>query len=164
MFPWNEHRNEGTFGCSPGTKTGTRVDSPKPPFYATALSSPSDSGRLFGTLWRKPCPPPRNTLHKFPVGCGPEREEGWVGRLLGRKFKNIACWEGGESGIVQSHYALRFGMATSITMSDGNHFLLVICSYGCSSWRWLRGPSRIVVTALRQHWWSWRLCSKGAAQ
>ena len=27
MFPWNENRNEGTFGCSPGTRTGTRVRS-----------------------------------------------------------------------------------------------------------------------------------------
>ena len=68
MFPQNENRNEGTFaktilletallspndpfwcfqkggfgGCSPGTKTGTRVPSPKPPFYETALLSPSE--------------------------------------------------------------------------------------------------------------------------
>ena len=53
MFPRNENRNEGAFGCSPGTKTGTRVRShvppeqkktrvrsPKPPFYETALLSP----------------------------------------------------------------------------------------------------------------------------
>ena len=33
----------GFGGCSPGTKTGTRVRSPKPPFYETALLSPSDS-------------------------------------------------------------------------------------------------------------------------
>ena len=32
MFPKNENRNEGTFACSPGTKTGTRACSPKPPF------------------------------------------------------------------------------------------------------------------------------------
>ena len=32
MFPRNENRNEGTFACSPGTKTGTRIRSPKPPF------------------------------------------------------------------------------------------------------------------------------------
>ena len=32
----------GFGGCSPGTKTGTRVRSPKPPFYETALLSPSD--------------------------------------------------------------------------------------------------------------------------
>ena len=31
MFPRNENRNEGTFGCSPGTKTGTRVRSDVPP-------------------------------------------------------------------------------------------------------------------------------------
>ena len=31
MFPRNENRNEGTFGCSPGTKTGTRVCSDVPP-------------------------------------------------------------------------------------------------------------------------------------
>ena len=42
MFPWNENRNEGTFACSPGTKTGTRAHSPQPPFYETALFSPSD--------------------------------------------------------------------------------------------------------------------------
>ena len=49
MFPRNEDRNEGTLGCSPGTKTrtrpffacspgtktGTRVHSPKPPFWKT---------------------------------------------------------------------------------------------------------------------------------
>ena len=31
MFPQNENRNEGTFGCSPGTKTRTRVRSDDPP-------------------------------------------------------------------------------------------------------------------------------------
>ena len=45
MFPRNENRNEGTFACCPGTKTGTRVHSPKPPFYETALLSPGDSSR-----------------------------------------------------------------------------------------------------------------------
>ena len=35
-------RNEGTFGCSPGTKTGTRLHSPKPPFHEIALLSPGD--------------------------------------------------------------------------------------------------------------------------
>ena len=30
MFARNENRNEGTFGCSPGTKTGTRVHSHVP--------------------------------------------------------------------------------------------------------------------------------------
>ena len=30
MFPQNEKQNEGTFGCSPGTKTGTRVRSHVP--------------------------------------------------------------------------------------------------------------------------------------
>ena len=30
-LPWNENWNEGTFGCSPGTKTGTRVRSHVPP-------------------------------------------------------------------------------------------------------------------------------------
>ena len=33
----------GFGGCSPGTKTGTRVRSPKPPFYETALLSPSET-------------------------------------------------------------------------------------------------------------------------
>ena len=36
----------GFGGCSPGTKTGTRARSPKPPFYETALLSPSEP--LFG--------------------------------------------------------------------------------------------------------------------
>ena len=31
MFPRNENRNEGTFACSPGQKTGTRVCSHVPP-------------------------------------------------------------------------------------------------------------------------------------
>ena len=31
MLPWNENRNEGTFGCSPGTKTGTKVRLDVPP-------------------------------------------------------------------------------------------------------------------------------------
>ena len=58
MFPRNENRNEGTFGCPPERKTRTRVrsdvplerktetrvHSPKPPFYETALLSP-------GELW-----------------------------------------------------------------------------------------------------------------
>ena len=42
MCPQNQNRNEGTFACSPGTKTGTRAHSPKPPFYETALLSPGD--------------------------------------------------------------------------------------------------------------------------
>ena len=40
MFPRNEKRNEGTFACSSGTKTGTRARSPKPPFYETDLYLP----------------------------------------------------------------------------------------------------------------------------
>ena len=40
MLPGNENRNDGTFACFPGTKTGTRVQSPKPPFYETALLFP----------------------------------------------------------------------------------------------------------------------------
>ena len=43
MFPRNEKRNEGTFACSPGTKTGARARSPKPSFYETALLSPSEN-------------------------------------------------------------------------------------------------------------------------
>ena len=35
----------GLGGCSPGTKTGTRVRSPKPPFYETSLYLPVS---LFG--------------------------------------------------------------------------------------------------------------------
>ena len=37
MFPCTEHWDEGTFGCSPAPRTGTRAHSPKPPFYETAL-------------------------------------------------------------------------------------------------------------------------------
>ena len=37
-------------GCSPGTKTGTRVRSPKPPFYETALLSPSENWRCTAVL------------------------------------------------------------------------------------------------------------------
>ena len=40
--PRNENRNEGTFACSPRTKTATRVRSPQPPFYETILLSPSE--------------------------------------------------------------------------------------------------------------------------
>ena len=61
MFTQNENRNEGTFGCSPrtknrnegtfacshGTKSGTRVHSPKPPFYQTALLSPCERQGFF---------------------------------------------------------------------------------------------------------------------
>ena len=59
MFPRNENRNEGTFGCFPGTKTGTRVRSElrmfprnenrnegtfaKAALLRTTLSSPSDN-------------------------------------------------------------------------------------------------------------------------
>ena len=46
MFPRNENRNEGTIACFPGTKTGTRVHLPKPPFYETALLSSSGSREL----------------------------------------------------------------------------------------------------------------------
>ena len=45
MLPRNGNRTEGTFACSCGTKTGTRVHSPKPPFYETALLSPSENIR-----------------------------------------------------------------------------------------------------------------------
>ena len=45
MLPRNEIRNEGTVACSPGTKPGARVRSPKPPFYETALLSPSQRYR-----------------------------------------------------------------------------------------------------------------------
>ena len=38
MFPCTKNRNEGTFGCSPVPKTGTRARSPKPPFYKTAIA------------------------------------------------------------------------------------------------------------------------------
>ena len=74
MFPRNGNRNEGTFGCSPGTKTGTRVrshvppgaqnknpgtrvHSSKPPFYETALqkafASPVKHRRILRSVF--PC-------------------------------------------------------------------------------------------------------------
>ena len=37
MFPGTKNRNEGTCRCSPVPRTGTRVHSPKPRFYETAL-------------------------------------------------------------------------------------------------------------------------------
>ena len=40
MFPGTKNRNEGTCGCSPVPKTGTRAHSPKPPFYEAALLFP----------------------------------------------------------------------------------------------------------------------------
>ena len=40
----------GFGGCSPGTKTGTRVRSPKPPFYETALLSPSELISFLGII------------------------------------------------------------------------------------------------------------------
>ena len=48
MSPRNENRNEGTFVCSPGTRIGTRVRSPKPPFYETAFKvlSPGEQSRF----------------------------------------------------------------------------------------------------------------------
>ena len=36
MFPGTKNRNEGTCGCSPVPKAGTRAHSPKSPFYETA--------------------------------------------------------------------------------------------------------------------------------
>ena len=51
MFPRNENRNESTFACSPGTKTGTRAQAPTPPFYETALLSPSEFLHLM--IWRQ---------------------------------------------------------------------------------------------------------------
>ena len=50
MFPRNEDRNEGTFACSPGTKTGTSVHSPKPllrnrPFVNPRLLSLRQNGQ-----------------------------------------------------------------------------------------------------------------------
>ena len=57
MFPWNENRNEGTFACSTGTKTGTRVRSPKPPFYETALLSPGEKSSKVPRIFGDKCTP-----------------------------------------------------------------------------------------------------------
>ena len=42
MFPRNEKPERGHVRMFLGTKTGTRARSPKPPFYETALLSPSE--------------------------------------------------------------------------------------------------------------------------
>ena len=49
-LPRNESRNEGTFACSPGTKIGTRVHSPKTPFHETTLLSPGESPKDMAVL------------------------------------------------------------------------------------------------------------------
>ena len=41
--PQNEKPQQGYVRMFPGTKTGTRVHSPKPPFYETALLSPGET-------------------------------------------------------------------------------------------------------------------------
>ena len=51
IFPRNENRKEGTFACSPGTETGTRVRSPKPPFCETAFCLPGDYRFFSGFFW-----------------------------------------------------------------------------------------------------------------
>ena len=92
LFPRNENRNEGTFACSPGTKTGTRGHSPKPPFYeppsslTVILKSSSDSENINSVdisapkKKKLPPPPPKNS----PIHCrhppGPP--------LLGFSIKN----------------------------------------------------------------------------
>ena len=86
----------GFGGCSPGTKTGTRVRSPKPPFYETALLSPSDQGRKNhdshrrDRIWR-------DFLH-------------WIFRyFLGRLiYYHYWCW--------------RVGGAVPVKTSTGNNF------------------------------------------
>ena len=45
MFPRNENWNEGTFACSPGTKTRTRARSPKPPFTKPPFYLPVKENR-----------------------------------------------------------------------------------------------------------------------
>ena len=68
-------QKSGFGGCSPGTKTGTRVRSPKPPFYETALLSPSEFCQSAEFLYRvrivdrgvecpRPCLPT-----PFPIPC-----------------------------------------------------------------------------------------------
>ena len=73
MLPWNENQNEGTFACSPGTKTGTRVHSPKPPFYETALLSPGELSENVVTSFGRPCAPSSVGFHRSDCGQGGSR-------------------------------------------------------------------------------------------
>ena len=63
MFPGTKNRNEGTFGCSPVSKTGTRAHSLKPPFDETAQNC-------------------------FPLEVGAGRK-GWGGGGLGKRLERL---------------------------------------------------------------------------
>ena len=59
-FPRNENRNEGAFGCSPGTKTGTRVHSDVPRSENRNEGTVACSARTkTGTRVRSHVPPER---------------------------------------------------------------------------------------------------------
>ena len=86
MFPGANNRNKGAFACSPGTKTGTRVRSPKPPFYETALLSTSEN-RYNVANWRSR----RDTVHFLGAKMGHFRRFGTIkmrrdSRGFGRKM------------------------------------------------------------------------------
>ena len=66
VFPPNENRNEGAFGCFPGTKTGTRVHSLKPPSHETGLLSPNDSYCLENRKGTPQATSTPNTFSKMP--------------------------------------------------------------------------------------------------
>ena len=71
MFPQNENRNEGAFACFPGTKTGMRAHSPKPPFSETALLPPSDIPKGQG-----PCHIKNTTVILIHYGGGKKQYDG----------------------------------------------------------------------------------------
>ena len=63
MFPGTKNRNEGTFGCFPVPKNGTKVHSPKPPFSEAALFKKSSTTLLqYG-------PPPERVVLQFCESC-----------------------------------------------------------------------------------------------
>ena len=97
MFPWNENRNEGTFGCSPRTKTGNEGT-----FAKTTLLR----NRLFvsrGEIHKMSCLPPscRSLVYYSLRHCAkPARIVQWrntaavMGRLQRspRKTASPACF------------------------------------------------------------------------
>ena len=62
--PRYQNQNECTFRCSPVPKTGTRVHSPKPPFFETALLFPLDLELHCNA--KKPFPQTSNAKKPFP--------------------------------------------------------------------------------------------------
>ena len=99
--PETKNRNKGTFACSPGMKTGTRVrshvpperktgtraHSPKPPFYETALLFPLDFRLFFAFL--------RSFSHIF-QGENPVFGKPWFCLRDTRHFRHFRRFLGSE--------------------------------------------------------------------